>query len=65
MALCNQAFCYGQIGDGQKMREIYEKTLSEFPGSILATTALRMVDSVTKKKGANQSPQTTPVNAPR
>lgn len=64
MALCNQAFCYGQIGDGQKMRELYEKALAEFPGSILAATALRMVDSLTQKKGASKPLQETPGTVP-
>ena len=45
MALCNLAFCQGQAGDGMKMREGYERALAEFPGSVLATTALRMIDS--------------------
>lgn len=45
MALCNLAFCQGQAGDGQKMREGYERALAEFPESVLATTALRMIDS--------------------
>jgi len=49
MALCNQAFCFGQIGEGRKMRETYERVLQEFPESVLATTALRMVDSLKQK----------------
>ncbi|MEO7346528.1 MAG: hypothetical protein ABIZ49_05840 [Opitutaceae bacterium] len=43
MALANVAFCYGQIGDGAEMRAHYEKTLVEFPDSVLAATALRMM----------------------
>lgn len=48
MALCNQAFCLGQIGEGRKMRETYERVLREFPESVLATTALRMVDAISQ-----------------
>ena len=46
MALVNTAFCYGQIGDGDKTRAAYERALSEFPGSAIARTALCMIDSV-------------------
>jgi hypothetical protein len=46
IALCNVAFCYGQIGDGTKMREFYERALVEFPDSVLATTAVRMIKAV-------------------
>jgi tetratricopeptide (TPR) repeat protein len=46
MALANIAFCYGQLGDGEQSRTYYRKCLQRFPGSGLATTALRMLDSV-------------------
>jgi hypothetical protein len=49
MAMCSQAFCYGQIGDGQRMKECYEKAMAEFPESILAASALRMIDSIARK----------------
>ncbi len=45
MALNNIAFCYGQMGNGEKSREYYEKILQEFPGSGLAKTALRFLNS--------------------
>ena len=48
MALINQAFCYSQIGNGPKTKEYYEKALAEFPESVLAATALRMIDSITQ-----------------
>ncbi len=57
MALCNLAFCYGQTGDGQKMKEYYEKALAEFPGSVIATTALRFIDSLNRPESANQPVQ--------
>lgn len=45
MALLNMAFCYGQIGNGSKSLELYERTLREFPGSKMAEAALRLLDS--------------------
>jgi tetratricopeptide (TPR) repeat protein len=60
MALCNLAFCYGQIGDGEKMKALYRQALTEFPDCILATAALRMVESVTQANPANQAPVPTP-----
>jgi len=51
MALCNLAFAYGQIGDGERMRTFYETALTEFPGSMLASTALRMLSAVQPKTG--------------
>ena len=46
MALANIAFCYGQLGNGEQCRTYYQKCLERFPGSGLATAALRMLDSV-------------------
>lgn len=47
IALNNIAFCYGQMGNGQKAREYYERTLEEFPNSGLATTGLNMLNALT------------------
>ncbi len=60
MALANCAFCFGQVGDGKRMKEYYEKTLSEFPESVLATTALRMLDSAAQKKTPNSEGSDSP-----
>lgn len=46
MALVNIAFCYTQIGNGGKAKEYYEKTLSQFPDSGMAQSALRMMQAV-------------------
>jgi tetratricopeptide (TPR) repeat protein len=54
MALANIAFCYGQIGDGERSRFYYQKCLDLFPGSGLATAALRMLDSVACDFGYHQ-----------
>lgn len=50
MALNNIAFCYGQIGHGEKSKEYYERTLSKFPDSILAKVGLRFLNSTNKIK---------------
>jgi len=49
MALCNIAFCYSQIGNGQKSIEYYKKTLEEFPENGLAQTGLKMLTSTENK----------------
>jgi len=46
MALANIAFCYSQIGEGEKVKEYYEKTLKEFPDSKIAKTALNLINSI-------------------
>ncbi len=48
MALLNTAYCYGQIGEGHKSKEYYEKTLSEFPGSEIAIASLNMIKAAQK-----------------
>lgn len=45
MALCNIGFCYGQIGDGRKSKEYYERALQEFPNSVLAIAALNIIQA--------------------
>ena len=48
MAILNMAYCYGQLGNGGKAREYYQKTLEEFPESAMARAALNMLDSATQ-----------------
>jgi tetratricopeptide (TPR) repeat protein len=45
MALCNMAFCYPQIGQGAKAKQLYHVALAEYPSNALARTALRMIES--------------------
>ena len=45
MALLNMAYCYGQLGEGARAREFYQRTLREFPGSAMAKAAIKMMDS--------------------
>ena len=50
MDLLNMAYCYGQLGEGDKARKFYERTLTEFPNSAMAKAAINMLDSVTPNK---------------
>ena len=45
MALVNIAFCYSQIGDGNRAREYYEACLARYPNSGMALAALRLMDA--------------------
>lgn len=45
MALNNIAFTYGQMGNGEKAKEYYEKTLLEFPDSTLARAGLNLLNA--------------------
>jgi tetratricopeptide (TPR) repeat protein len=46
MAFCNIAFCYSQIGDGQKAKEYYQQTLKEYPENGMAIAGLNMLNSM-------------------
>ena len=48
LALTNMAFCYTQIGNGDKAKELYEKCLREYPKNGIAFSALNIMNSVTK-----------------
>lgn len=48
MALCNIAYCYGQIGNGHQARTFYQKVLDDYPQNILAKSGLNML-----KAGSN------------
>lgn len=48
MSLINIAFCYGQLGEGSKSKEFYERALIEFPESQMAKSALKMFDAAKK-----------------
>lgn len=45
MALANAAFCYSQVGDGANARKYYERCLELYPNSMLASTALAMLNA--------------------
>lgn len=46
MALCNAAFCYGQLGNGARAVSLYEQALREFPECGMAESALKLLRSV-------------------
>lgn len=48
MALLNIAYCYGQIGQGDRAIETYQHCLDLFPNSKMALYSLRMLQSVRK-----------------
>lgn len=50
MGLCNIAFCYAQIGEGQKAKEYYQLTLKDYPQNGLAITGLNMLNSFDEQK---------------
>ena len=50
MALNNIAFCYAQTGNATEAKVYYEKTLSEFPDSYLAKSALKMIETFDQKQ---------------
>lgn len=45
IALCNMAYCHGQIGEGQKAIELFEQALAEQPDCTLARVSLNMLRS--------------------
>jgi tetratricopeptide (TPR) repeat protein len=46
MALLNIAFCYGQMGEPEKLKQILERTLAEFPNSLIAKNTLNLINTV-------------------
>ena len=49
MTSLNMAFCYRQIGDRTKAKELYIKTLSLFPDCEMAKDELKILDSIKAK----------------
>jgi tetratricopeptide (TPR) repeat protein len=49
MALCNIAFCYSQLGDGEKAVRYYEQVLADYPANGLAQAGLKMLESTKKQ----------------
>lgn len=45
MALANTGFCYSQTGDGANARKYYSQCIEHFPDSLLASTALKMINA--------------------
>jgi tetratricopeptide (TPR) repeat protein len=55
IALCNMAYCYSQVGDGQRAIKLYEQALHEKPDCALAKASLNMLRSVLPAHDATQS----------
>jgi len=45
MGMINIAFCYYQLGDIKKAKEMYENTLKEFPESEMAKASINIINS--------------------
>jgi tetratricopeptide (TPR) repeat protein len=63
MALVNIAFCHGQIGNGIKTREYYQKALDMFPDSGLAQAGMNMALAFEKKGNPEQTASGNGVSA--
>ncbi len=46
MALVNIAFCYSQLDEGALAESYYRRALAAFPDSVIARTAVRMVEAI-------------------
>lgn len=46
MALANIAYCWGQLGEGARMKAAYERVAAEYPGNPIATAALRQIAAI-------------------
>ncbi len=55
MALINIAFAYGQIGNGEKAKEYYQRAQREFPDSGMAIAALKMIESFERPRAETKS----------
>lgn len=49
IALNNIAFCYGQLGEGEKAVEYYSYLHKEYPDNEMAKAALNLINSCVKK----------------
>lgn len=64
MALVNIAFCHAQLGNAELAKLYYQKTLEKFPGSLMATTSLKMIDTFQKEKPEPEDGEGVPESAP-
>ncbi len=55
IALCNMAYCYSQLGNGQQAIKLYEKTLQDEPDCAIARSSLNMLRSVAPASNAGPS----------
>lgn len=52
-SICNLAYCYLQVGDIKKAKEIYQNVLMHYPENINAKSMLRTIDLVSLDKTSN------------
>ena len=50
MSLVNIAFAYGQIGNGDKAKDYYQRALNEYPNSGMASVALKLIESIERSR---------------
>ncbi len=50
MALINIAYCYGQLGDGERVVETYKKALELFPDSVIVRDGVKVLESLKNVK---------------
>jgi tetratricopeptide (TPR) repeat protein len=55
IALGNMAYCYGQLGDGGKAIELFERVLQEMPEHAVAKSSLNLLRASVPRMGAAQS----------
>jgi tetratricopeptide (TPR) repeat protein len=53
IALGNMAWCYGQLGDGAKAVELYERVLSEVPDHAVARATLNLLRTAGSRSNAS------------
>lgn len=56
IALCNMAYCWSQVGDGQRAVALYEQALQEAPGCMLASASLNMLRSASSIPNTARNP---------
>lgn len=49
MSLCNMAFCYSQINEGEKAKDLYEQILKEYPDNGIAYYSLNSINTFSNK----------------
>lgn len=50
MALVNIAYSWGQLGDGNRMKQTYERAAAEYPDNPIATAALTQIAAIESRK---------------
>ena len=55
MALLNRAYAFVQLGDGDRALDLYRRVLDEYPGSMMAQSALRAADAFRQPGGGGSA----------